>query len=485
MNILRSILVPAVVFGFPFGAMAQKAAAPANPAPVPAAPKRVAPPATKGLQLKNGDRFIFIGDSITHQCLYTQYVENFYYTRYPNIRLHFRNAGVSGDRALDALNRFDEDIAEFKPTVATILLGMNDGTYKDFDKPTFDTYAKDMTALLNKLAAIKCRIIIMSPTMFDHQAWDMRVKEKPEYAKGRVVTGYNGVLAYYGKWLQEVARERRNLFVDLFSPLNSYTVQERMREPKFTLIPDAIHPGNDGQFIMALSLVQQVGETGSILGAGVKLVNGQWQPLAPALVSDVKGNPGRSVSYTVKPKALPWVEYDAAPIGTKLTSAGHRASQESHVVTGLLSGRYDLQINGQFVGTFDERVFGVHAEIESDPDSPTYQQAAKVAALNKERNDKAVHPLRDLWGRQKGMLRKKDEDAAAYDAWQVEFKAKRAELDALAAKYEEEIYQINQPVTLKVEVVPSTHPATPPAKPQPKPAPAPAPAKAPEVKKAA
>ncbi|MFZ4766170.1 MAG: SGNH/GDSL hydrolase family protein, partial [Roseimicrobium sp.] len=444
----------------------------AKPGPSPvtkAAPMPAAAAAqTKGLGLKDGDRFIFIGDSITHQCLYTQYVENFFYTRYPNIRLHFRNAGISGDRAQDALNRFDEDIAAFKPTVATVLLGMNDGTYKDFDKPTFDTYAKGMLELMDKLDALKCRVILMSPTMFDHQAWDIRTKEKPEYARGRVVTGYNGVLAYYGKWLQEVARERGYQFVDLFGPLNTLTVQERKKDPQFTLIADAIHPGNDGQLVMAYSLLQQVGETGPVFGSGVKLVNGQWKPLAPALVTDVKGNPGRSVTYTVTPKALPWTEFADAPIGTKLTRAGHTASQESHIVAGLVNGRYDLRINGQYVGTWDERALSVHAELEEDTDSPTYQQAMKVIELNRQRNKEAVNPLRGLWGKQKGMLNKRETDKAAYDAWQVEFKAKRAELDALAEKLEGQIYQINQPQPLKVEVVPSS--PAPAAKPQPQPA---------------
>lgn len=477
MKIHRSLLLPLLAFAAHSAVSAQVP----KPAPAPAPAKSTAPAITKGLQLKDGDRFIFIGDSITHQCLYTQFVENFFYTRYPQLRLHFRNAGISGDRAQDALNRFDEDIAAFKPTIATILLGMNDGSYKDFDKPTFDTYAKGMTELLDKLEALKCRIIIMSPTMFDHQAWDIRILEKPEYAKGRIVTGYNAVLAYYGKWLQEVARERGHLFVDLFSPLNNYTVQERRKDKNFTLIADAIHPGSDGQFIMAHSLLQQVGETGPILGAGVKLVSGQWQPITPALVKDVKGNPGRSVSYTVTPKSLPWAEFSDAPIGTRLTAAGHRSSQESHVVSGLINGRYDMLINGKLVGTYDERTLAVHAELQADPDSPTYQQAIKVIALNRERNAKAVNPLRGLWGKQKGMFNKRETDPAAYEAWQVEFKAKRAELDTLAEKYEAEIYQINQPTTLKVEVVPSTQPVSAPAKPMaPKPA-----AKAPEQKKAA
>lgn len=423
-----------------------------KPAVVPAEKQAEQP---KGLQLKDGDRFIFIGDSITHQCLYTQFVENFFYTRYPQKRLHFRNAGISGDRARDVLNRFDEDIAAFKPTVATILLGMNDGAYKDFDQALFDTYAKDMTELMDRLDAMKVRIIILSPTMFDHQAWDDTVKQKPDYAKGRVPTNYNAVLAYYGRWLQDVALNRGYDFVDMYSPLNNLTVQQRKTNPKFTLVADAIHPGTDGQFVMAYSILQQLGETGPVLNAGVEVVDGQWKTFTPSVVSDLKGNPNRSVSYTVKPQALPWTEFSDAPTGTRLTRAGHSATRESHAVIGLESRRYELRINGKAVSIFNERALANHAEIQDDPDSPTYQQAMRVIELNKKRNKEAVNPLRGLWGRQKSMLGKKDSDPAAYDTWRKEFEPKRAELDALAAKYEAEVYQINKPQPLKVEIIPA------------------------------
>lgn len=480
-------LATAALFAHPASAQEGRSLGAAAPSPAPAPAKKPTIPATPaGLGLKDGDRFIFIGDSITHACLYTQYAENYFYTRYPNMRLHFRNAGVSGDRARDVLNRFDEDIASFKPTVATVLLGMNDGAYKDFDKPTFDTYAKDMTELLDRLKAINCRVIVMSPTMFDHQSWDIKVKEKPDYAKGRVPTGYNAVLAYYGKWLQQTALERNLQFADLFGPLNTFTVQQRRSDPGFTLIQDAIHPGPDGSFIMAYSLLKQTGETGPILSAGVRVVGGQWQPLNPAVVSDVKGNPTRSVSYTVKPKALPWVQLAEAPLGAKLTKAGHTASQESFIASGLISGRYDLRINDKLVGTWDERALSVHAEVEEDPDSPTFQQSLKVVALNKKRNDEAVRPLRNLWGKQKGMFNKRETDKVAYDAWQTEFQMKRKELDDLAAKYEADIYQINKVQPLKVEIMPTPRPATvPPVKAaQQQPAAKPA-AKPEEAKKAA
>ena len=57
------------------------------------------------MTLEDGDTLVFLGDSITHQCLYTQYVEDFYYTRFPKLHIHFHNAGVGGDRASDALVR--------------------------------------------------------------------------------------------------------------------------------------------------------------------------------------------------------------------------------------------------------------------------------------------------------------------------------------------------------------------------------------------
>lgn len=425
-----------------------------------------APPAAKppGLGLKDGDRCIFIGDSITHQCLYTQFVENFYFTRHPGLKVEFRNAGISGDRAADVLDRFDDDIAAFKPTIATILLGMNDGSYKDFDSETFKTYERDMTQIMDRLDALKCRVIVMSPTMFDHQAWDKRIIEKPEYAKGRVPANYNAVLAYYGKWLQETARVRGYRFVDLFGPLNTFTTVQRQADPAFTLIPDAIHPEVDGHFIMAYALLQQCGETGPILSASVRLTKGTWQAANKAVVTNVSGEPGRSVSYEVTPKALPWAQFVDAPIGTKLTKSGHQGGGESHIAVGLQPGRYDLIINGQLVGNYDDRMLAVHAEVQEDPDSPTCQQALQVLALNRKRNEEAIRPMRGIYAQRKGKLRaaRQSGDMAGFESWWAEMKKQALELDQKADAMATEIRSLAQPKPLKVEIKPAA-----PAKPAP------------------
>jgi lysophospholipase L1-like esterase len=415
-----------------------------------------------GLNLKDGDRWVFVGDSITHQCQYTQYVENFYFTRHPGKRIHFRNAGISGDRAADVLARFDDDIAAFKPTIATVLLGMNDGSYKDFDAAVFKTYSTDMLKLMDKLDALKCQVILMSPTMFDHKAWAKRIQEKPEYAKGRDPSNYNAVLAYYGKWLQEVAQQRGYRFVDLYGPLNTFTVAQRQSNPDFTLVPDAIHPEADGQFVMAYNLLRQCGEVGPVMHAGVKMVNGAWAGMGKGVVANVSGEPGRTVSFTATPSALPWAQFVDCPVGTKLTISGHQGGSESYIAVGLEPGYYDLVVNGALVGTYDEKMLGIHAEVQEDLDSPTCQQALKVIALNKQRNSEAVSPMRGIYAQRKGKLRAARApggDMAAFEAWWTENKKLADDLAKKADELAALIYQINQPQKLKVEIKPGQAPA--------------------------
>ncbi|HYG33810.1 MAG TPA: hypothetical protein VEC99_03440, partial [Clostridia bacterium] len=47
--------------------------------------------------IRDGDRVVFLGDSITEQRLYTTYIEAYALTRYPQWKLSFRNVGWGGD----------------------------------------------------------------------------------------------------------------------------------------------------------------------------------------------------------------------------------------------------------------------------------------------------------------------------------------------------------------------------------------------------
>ncbi|MBL6829474.1 MAG: GDSL family lipase, partial [Puniceicoccaceae bacterium] len=75
---------------------------------------------------QHGDRVAFIGDSITHGGRYHADIYLYHATRFPNRPFVIHNCGISGDTAPGTNIRFESDIAVHRPTVATIMLGMND-----------------------------------------------------------------------------------------------------------------------------------------------------------------------------------------------------------------------------------------------------------------------------------------------------------------------------------------------------------------------
>lgn len=427
--------------------------------------------ASAPLELDEGDTIVFLGDSITHQCLYTQYLEDYFYTRFPERRIHCHNAGVSGDKAADALARFDEDVAAFHPKIVTLLLGMNDGNYEDYDAETFTTYAEGMTKLLDRIAGIGARAVVMSPTMFDHHQLAMQM-ENPGYRfrERSFDKNYNALLAYYGGWLRERAGERGLAFADQWGPMNASTFTERRNQPDFTLVPDAIHPAPAGHLEMAFELLTQV-PTGRDLVGDIVIHGGEGMSGSEEVTDLIVSTGADQVSFSHLAKALPWVvpdqpwigeqKWDAEPgvtVGSRSTVAGYRRGKEKIQITGLAPGRYELQIDGISVGEFSQAALGVNIELQSSVNSPQYQQALAVAVLNRERNDQAIRPLRDVWGRVKGLRKKADAEGAAGNNNPVteEMRQAKAEIQrllALGRDYEDRIHAAAQPVTRKYELV--------------------------------
>jgi lysophospholipase L1-like esterase len=428
-------------------AFAQQAAPATEPAALPAP--------LKTLELQDGDSIVFLGDSITHQCLYTQYVEDYFYTRFPKMRLKIHNAGVGGARAWDALQRFDDDVAAYKPKYVTILLGMNDGTYRPYDEAIFQTYRADMTQLLDKLHGIGATAIPMTPTMYDSRA--KRLYGKPGWDENSI-TLYNSVLAYYGTWLREASYERGLGFVDMWSRLNNITLEERKSDPKFTMIRDAVHPGPDGQVVMAVSIVEDLDLQRLVSNVTMqKNAQGKWVAKGQrAEVSEVTETDG-GLTFTVTEESLPWVLPADAQLGVKLTKLGHHLSREALQISGLPAGRYSLSIDGTEVGTFGSAQLGSHIELQANEKTPQYQQALKVAELNKQRNDGPVHALRGEWSkfqqyaRQRRTVEQNPTDEKAKQGLagmekKMEGLADRvAQHNAAAKELEDQIFAINQP----------------------------------------
>lgn len=406
------------------------------------------------LELATGDSIVFLGDSITHQCLYTQYVEDYFYTRMPKMRLKIHNAGVGGAVAWDALQRFDKDVAAYKPKYVTILLGMNDGRYRPYDDAIFQTYRRDMTELLTRLQAIGATAIPMTPTMFDARA---RRLKKPK-DKSDNIQLYNSVLTYYGTWLRDVAVRQGLGFVDMWGPLNNITLDQRKTDATFTMIPGGVHPSPPGQVVMAVAMVEDLGLPRKVSSIRISTrAHGRKQARAAGgtltdLVVDDQG-----VRFTWLADSLPWVVPEEARLGAKLTHLGHRFSSEVLKVSGLAPGQYELAIDGQPVGRYAANALAGRVELQANDKTPQYQQALAIAERNKQRNAGPVHALRNEWGqfqrfaRARRAAKANPADGGLQKQWvtlqaKIEGMAERvAEANAAAKKIEDKIFQSNQP----------------------------------------
>ncbi|WP_166821297.1 GDSL-type esterase/lipase family protein [Thalassoroseus pseudoceratinae] len=375
------------------------------------------------IELSDGDTLVFLGDSITHQCLYTQYVEDFFFTRFPQKNIRFHNAGVGGAKAWDALQRFDRDVADFKPKYVTVLLGMNDGRYQAFNQEIFDTYKADMTEVVEQIKETGAKPVLMTPTMYDARAKLLRDQKPAEE--------YNAVLAYYGQWLQRQAMMNGFGFVDMHGLLNNLTIEARKSDANFTMIADAVHPGPDGQLVMAYAIINDMGLRKPL--SSIRITKGaKGKP-----VSRVSGGKltdlqmeDDGLSFTWTADALPWVVPAEAQTGAKMLRLGHKASREALEIHDLPAGSYQLTIDGQVVGVYSAQQLARHVELQGNAKTPQYQQAMQVAELNKQRNAGPVRNMRGEWSRFQRYARTKQQVADAPTD------ALKQQLDALTKQIE-------------------------------------------------
>src|ERR1700687_1927695 len=115
-----------------------------------APPVRSADPAKSDFFFKDGDTIVMIGDSITEQHLYSNYVEMWTVSRFPTWKLTFRNVGIGGDTSSGGNGRFKRDVLAYKPTAMTVDFGMNDGGYGGFNEGRFQNYLRGLQGMADQ-----------------------------------------------------------------------------------------------------------------------------------------------------------------------------------------------------------------------------------------------------------------------------------------------------------------------------------------------
>lgn len=336
--------------------------------------------------LKNGDRVVFYGDSITDQRLYTVIAETYVVTRYPKLDTVFVHSGWGGDRVTGGGGgpvdtRLQRDVLAYKPTVMTIMLGMNDGEYgpesETVDKKFFDGYRHIVDAVHSALPGV--RITAIRPSPYDD------VTHPPNFPGG-----YNEVMISFGKWIANYAATAGLNVADL----NTYVVQvvekanQQNGEEARKIIPDRVHPSFAGHLIMAEELLKSWGARPVVSAVAIDASAGKPQ---------VKSAEHAEVSALSAEHLLEWTELDDAlplplkswqsmwasgPLKLVLSSSdvADALDRQSLRITGLHEGVYTLNIDGQAVGTFnnDQLAGGINLALL---DTPMTKQAKEVYDL--------------------------------------------------------------------------------------------------------
>ncbi len=289
--------------------------------------------------LKKGDVVVMMGDSITEQRLYSNYVEMWSQTRFPSYNLVFRNVGIGGDTSGGGNGRFKRDVLTHKPTVLTVDFGMNDGRYTAFSDKTFDPYMKGLTGIANQAKEANIRVAWITPQPVEHKPGD-----KAET--------YNLTLEKFGDGVKQIAEKNNGLFVDQFHPYWSVIEKARKDGEKGRITSgDAVHPGPPGQAMMAAAILKGMNFPKLVSSAEVTI--GAMSAKEKGQNCFVIGVAAKSNTVTFErlDLSLPFFPESAKSI-LKWTPLVEDMNEYGLKVVGLDAGKYDVKLGGKKVAKY-------------------------------------------------------------------------------------------------------------------------------------
>lgn len=345
-------------------------------------------------QLRDGDHAVFYGDSTTElrvydsmldPPVYTTFVETYALTRFPRLRLRFVNSAFGGDRVTGGRGgsidvRLQRDVVAYKPTVMTIMLGMNDGWGRSYDPQLFNTFATGYEHILKvvKSALPGIRITVIQPSPYDEVT-------RPPLFEG----GYNGVLVRFGEFVKQLGQRENLAVADLNAPVVAALEKAKAADPEGAqkILPDRTHPGPAGHLIMAQALLKAWNAPAIVTSVEIDAPNKRVIRAENTTVTGLQFS--SSLSWTETDKALPFpldMKDPVLALAVRSSDFVQALDQQPLKVTGLTAARYVLKIDGEQIAVFDRQQLkeGVNLALL---DTPMKKQAMSVHSFTLKRND--------------------------------------------------------------------------------------------------
>jgi len=349
-------------------------------------PHLFAQSAEKPYYLHDGDTVVFYGDSITEQRYYTQDVDVFTVTRFPHMRVQFFNAGVGGDRVSGGSAgpidlRLPRDVFPHKPSVVTIMLGMNDGGYGPLTPEVESKYTQGYEHILDSLATTLpgVRVSLLGASPYDEVT-------RPAKFPG----GYNSTLTHFAEIDSELARKHSATFIDLNAPFVASLKRGVAIDPLATelLLPDRVHPEPMAHWFMAAALLKGWNAPSIVSSTIIDAKQLTTVETKNSHVSDLSAKES-GISWTELDDALP-LPFDDKNAGNhfllQITDIEQDLDQQLLTVHGLAEGSYQFTIDGTPIGTFTDSELNKGVNLAKFS-TPMRGQAYQVSWLIRDRDD--------------------------------------------------------------------------------------------------
>jgi lysophospholipase L1-like esterase len=306
------------------------------------------------------------------------------------------HSGWGGDRVtgggggtIDA--RLSRDVFAYKPTVVTIMLGMNDGKYANHTPADDEVFFKGFEHIVESLKqnAPGVRITAIEPSPFDDVTRPI----------GLQPSGYNAVLVNYSDWIRKYSEENKLDVADLNAPVVDMLKKANASEPELAqkIIPDRIHPSISGHVIMAEQLLKSWNARPLVSRVTIDAAAGKVSASEFARVTDFHA--GDSFTWTELDESLPlpFAQLLAGDRDKTLALAiassdvTEALNEQPLQITGLKTGKYTLSIDGESVGAWSDSELAKGVNLAVLP-TPMSRQAMEVRDLTVRHID--VHQFR-------------------------------------------------------------------------------------------
>lgn len=323
--------------------------------------------------LRQGERVVFIGNSLFENDFQYGYLELALTTRWPDRDVTYRNLGWTGDNVYGVARStitnpptgyelLMEQLTKAQPTLVFVAYG---GIEAQDGGAGLASFTEGLTKLLDKIDQLGANAILLSPIpILSADSVQSLVKR-------------NAMLDVYASAIAKTASERGKRYIDLFKPIQAISKQTAITD-------NGIHLNETGYYHLATIIEQSLGLEPRTTPIAITTSRQTAEVSGPAKLM-ASGNTNENLTFTIDERYLPLPR----PTGEE----GTPDTGQLLKITGLKKGFYTLTANNEVVLTASAKKWEEGVSIKQ---GGMFEQVRELRQMILKKNDLFFFQYRPL-----------------------------------------------------------------------------------------